>query len=263
MRMEIGFYKYQGAGNDFIILDNRSGEYDNLQVPQVHLLCDRRFGVGADGLMMLNQHPEQSFEMKYFNADGKEGSLCGNGGRCIVAFAHKLGLIDKKAVFEAVDGPHEALLIRKDWVELKMNDVTEVERGYDFAVLNTGSPHYVKYADQVEELDVVSQGKAIRNNDRFATDGINVNFVEYGAEALLIRTYERGVEDETLACGTGITAAAIVVGGNQNRAYSIPVKARGGELLVRYEKLNDQHFTNIWLCGPATFVYEGKINLAV
>jgi diaminopimelate epimerase len=168
-------------------------------------------------------------------------------------------MIKDKATFLAVDGLHEAILVKDDWVELKMNDVSRIERGYDFAILDTGSPHYVKYTDHLDDVDVVGKGKSIRYNDRFSEQGINVNFVEYGSDALHIRTYERGVEDETLACGTGVTAAAIVVAGNQNRAYTIPVQAKGGLLEVRYDKKDDQHYENIWLCGPATFVFEGKI----
>lgn len=259
--MTIHFYKYQGVGNDFIILDNRSGQYSDLTTAQINFLCNRRFGIGADGVMTFNLHPEAAFEMKYYNADGKEGSLCGNGGRCIIAFARKLDLIKDKVTFLATDGLHEGILKVDGWVELKMNDVTHIERGYDFAILDTGSPHYVKYTDRLEELDVVGKGKAVRFNDRFSAEGINVNFVEYGSDALHIRTYERGVEDETQACGTGVTAAAIVVAGNQNMAYTIPVKARGGDLVVRYHKKDDQHYEDIWLCGPAKFVFEGEVEL--
>lgn len=261
--MTIQFYKYQGAGNDFVILDNRSGAYSGLTEEQIRFLCDRRFGVGADGLMSINVHPEADFEMKYYNADGKDGSMCGNGGRCIISFANKCGIVGDKARFLAVDGMHEGVLLEDGWVDLKMNDISQVERGYDFAILDTGSPHYVKYVDRLEEFDVVGKGKAIRNNERFAAAGINVNFVEYGSEALHIRTYERGVEDETLACGTGVTAAAIVVAGNQNIGYTIPVKARGGMLEVRYQKKDDQHFEDIWLSGPAKFVFEGSLSLPV
>jgi len=259
--MTIQFHKYQGAGNDFVVLDNRDGTYNDLTTAQVHFLCDRHFGVGADGLMSLNLHEEADFEMKYYNADGKEGSMCGNGGRCIVAFAARLGIITDRARFMAVDGMHEALLRPDGWVELKMKDVTHIERGYDFAILDTGSPHYVKYVERLEEQNVVEKGKAVRYNERFSAEGINVNFVEYGAEALHIRTYERGVEDETWACGTGVTAAAIVVAGNQHQAYRIPVKARGGNLEVRYLKKDDQHYEDIWLCGPASFVYTGAIDI--
>lgn len=260
-KMKLFFQKYQGAGNDFIILDNRECLYDALTTEQVNFLCDRRFGIGADGLMLLNTHAETDFEMKYFNADGREGSMCGNGGRCLAAFAHALGLIKDHTQFMAIDGLHEAILKDNGWVELKMQDVSRIERNRDTAILDTGSPHYVKYMDRLAEVDVVAEGRKVRYNDRFAQNGINVNFVEYGPDALMIRTYERGVEDETLACGTGITAAAIVAAGNLNQAYEIPVKARGGNLAVRFDKIDDQHYSNIWLCGPAKFVFEGTIEL--
>jgi diaminopimelate epimerase len=259
--MKAHFWKYHGAGNDFVIFDNRSGEFNTLSILQLRFLCHRHFGIGGDGLMMLQDHPEADFEMKYFNSNGREGSMCGNGGRCIAAFAKRLGIIGDKTNFMAVDGLHEATLITDSWVELKMHDITSIERGYDFAILDTGSPHYVKYTDGLDELDVVSEGKAVRYNERFSKQGINVNFIQYGADALHIRTYERGVEDETMACGTGITAAAIVAAGNQNTSYVIPIKANGGKLEVRYDKKDDQHFENIWLCGPATFSFEGDIEI--
>lgn len=259
--MKFHFYKYQGAGNDFIILDNREGQFNDLSIRQRLLLCHRHFCIGADGLMLLNAYPEADFEMKYYNADGKESSMCGNGGRCIVAFAKKLGVIKSKANFMAIDGLHEAVLVKDDWVELKMKDVNGVELGEDFAILDTGSPHYVKYTEFLGDVDVVKEGRAIRNSKRFAKEGINVNFLEYGSNALLVRTYERGVENETLACGTGVTAAAIVVAGNQNKSYTIPVKTNGGDLEVRFDKKDAQHFENIWLCGPATYVFEGEIGL--
>lgn len=257
--MHLHFYKYQGAGNDFVILDNRSGNYSGLTTEQIQFLCARRFGIGSDGLMMLNEHPEVAFEMKYFNADGKPGSMCGNGGRCIVAFAKKLGLIEEKVSFMAFDGLHEAVLIKDNWVELKMSDVNGVEFGNDFAILDTGSPHYVKYTEYLGDVDVVKEGKSIRNSSRFIKEGINVNFVEYGTSALLVRTYERGVENETMACGTGVTAAALIVAGNQNIPYTIPVKTNGGDMEVRFDKISQQEFKNIWLCGPADFVFEGEM----
>jgi diaminopimelate epimerase len=259
--MTVNFWKYQGAGNDFVILDNREGQFSSLSILQRRFICHRHFCIGGDGLMLLQNHPEADFEMKYYNSNGKEGSLCGNGGRCIVAFAKKMGLIGTETRFMAVDGIHEAKLVTDSWVELRMNDVTQVERQYDFAVLDTGSPHYVKYTDELDEMDVVQVGRSIRNSERFRKKGINVNFVQYGDDALHIRTYERGVEDETLACGTGITAAAIVAAGNQNKAYQIPIKANGGQLEVRFDKKDDQHFENIWLCGPAVHAFEGTVRI--
>lgn len=259
--MRIHFYKYQGAGNDFVMLDNREGQYDALTLEQINFLCDRRFGIGADGLIMLNKHPEVDFEMKYFNADGREGSMCGNGGRCLTAFAHNLQLINDHTRFMAVDGIHEAVITDNGWIQLKMQDVNKVERTADTAILNTGSPHFVKYAERVENIPVVEEGRRIRYGERFAREGINVNFVEFDKEGLKVRTYERGVEDETLACGTGVTAAAIAIAGNRNQSYTVPVKAKGGSLEVRYDKIDDQHFENIWLCGPANFVFEGDVEV--
>jgi len=259
--MAIRFCKYQGAGNDFVLLDNREGTYNGLSAADIHFLCSRRFGVGADGLMMLNRGTGTDFIMKYFNADGPEGSMCGNGGRCIVAFAARLGIISGHTTFQAVDGWHEAMIRPDGWVELKMGDITQVERGEGFMVLDTGSPHYVRYVEDLEREPVAEKGRAIRTSERFREKGINVNFVQKTGDTLKIRTYERGVEDETWACGTGVTAAAIVTADDLPGEYRIPVKARGGDLEVRFEKIDDQHFRNVWLAGPATFVYSGEITL--
>ncbi len=262
--MEMPFFKYQGAGNDFVIVDQRNQPWidpDNQSL--VARLCDRRFGVGGDGLMLLVDHPGYDFEMIYFNADGHPGSMCGNGGRCIVAFAKKMGLFSEETHFLAVDGPHRARMPRPEWVELHMTDVTAVETAPDFYYLDTGSPHYVEFVPALGQVDVVPRGRAIRYNDRFREVGTNVNFVERRADGLYIATYERGVEDETLACGTGVTAAALVSSlesAADETDLEIPVFARGGDLSVRFRR-EGQRFTNIWLCGPATFVFSGQINL--
>jgi diaminopimelate epimerase len=264
MRMDMPFFKYQGAGNDFVIVDQRDQTWidpDNKLL--VARLCDRRFGIGGDGLMLLLDHPDYDFEMVYFNADGRPGSMCGNGGRCIVAFAKKTGLVREEAHFLAVDGPHRARMPRPEWVELHMNDVPAVETGPDFYYLDTGSPHYVQFVPTLDQVDVVPRGRAIRYNDRFREQGTNVNFVERRSGGLYIATYERGVEDETLACGTGVTAAALVSSlesGADAAHQEIPVYARGGDLSVRFRR-EGQRFTDIWLCGPATFVFSGQINL--
>ncbi|GAA4308278.1 diaminopimelate epimerase [Compostibacter hankyongensis] len=257
--MQIHFYKYQGAGNDFVVLDNREGIYDGLSTAQIHFLCDRRFGIGADGLMMLNPHTEGDFEMRYFNADGREGSMCGNGGRCLVAFARHRELIGTSTRFYAVDGWHEAHIQDDGWVSLKMQDVGEVERSGDDFVLDTGSPHYVRFVPDVDAVDVWRSGRDIRYNERFSGEGINVNFVQRTDGGLKIRTYERGVEAETLACGTGVTAAAIAAAGDQPGSHAVAVNARGGRLEVRYRQTDEQHFTDVWLCGPAAYVFEGNI----
>lgn len=259
--MEIRFYKYHGAGNDFIIIDNRKFGFFAATIEQIAYMCNRRFGIGADGLMLLQENPDLDFEMRYFNSDGREASMCGNGGRCIVALASRLGIIGKYAKFLAVDGIHEAEVLDSDQVNLKMSDVgriSELEGGF---FLDTGSPHFVKFVDDIGKVDVYNEGKTIRYSETFRKEGTNVNFVEEGDNWLTVYTYERGVEDETLACGTGITASALcaalrtgAINGNFN------VKAKGGDLSVSFEK-SGYGFRNIWLKGPAAYVFEGNITL--
>ncbi len=260
--MKIEFFKYQGTGNDFILLDNRESIYTGITPKQVNLLCNRRFGIGADGLMLLNNKEGFDFEMKYFNSDGKEGSMCGNGARCILKFASMLGIKKSSYNFTAVDGIHEAEIDLNGEIRLKMNDVDGVEDFSNHYVLDTGSPHYVKTTADVMQVDVVAEGRAIRNSKEFAAEGINVNFVEtLDEDRIYVRTYERGVEDETLSCGTGVTAAALISAHNDNGFNRVEVKTTGGRLSVEFEKLSDNQFTNIWLCGPAEMVYKGEINL--
>ena len=261
--MAIPFTKYQGAGNDFIVIDQREKAYiHHDDQALVARYCDRHFGVGADGLMVLQHHDVFDFEMVYFNADGYLGSMCGNGGRCIVAFAKRLGIITDTAHFLAVDGPHKATISKKDWVSLRMNDVQSIEQGTDYHFLDTGSPHYIRFVPNVREVDVVKEGGKIRYNERFAQEGTNVNFVELVGQTLHIATYERGVEDETLACGTGITAAVLAQALRINSPEGIlqhtDVKAKGGNLSVQFRRIGDA-FTDIWLNGPATFVFDGKM----
>jgi diaminopimelate epimerase len=255
--MKIHFYKYHGAGNDFILVDNRGLTFDADNISLIALICDRRFGIGADGLMLLQNHPPYDFEMRYFNSDGREASMCGNGGRCIVAFAGSLGLIGNTTRFLAVDGPHEALLETDNEVNLHMSDVQKIETiGRDF-FLNTGSPHYVRFMEDLSTLDVCVEGRKIRYNDRFSQEGTNVNFVLQKENHLTVYTYERGVEDETLACGTGITASVLCAGyrtGISKGTFS--VSAKGGNLQVSFGH-NNGIFTDIWLKGPARFVFEG------
>lgn len=259
--MTIHFYKYQGTGNDFIILDNRNGEYQDLTTEQINRLCNRRFGIGADGLMMLNNKEGYDFEMKYFNADGREGSMCGNGGRCIVKFASHLDIVRSVYRFIAYDGMHEAEIDSDGIVSLKMQDVGEIEKEHGDAVLNTGSPHYVKVVPSVTEMDVVKKGREIRYSKAFEKDGINVNFVELSQEPdkISVRTYERGVEDETYSCGTGVTASAIVCYHNESGFNEVEVTTPGGRLSVEFDKTGPSRFENIWLCGPAEKVFEGSI----
>lgn len=257
------FYKYQGTGNDFVMIDQREMQQLTRQdVLKIEHLCDRRFGIGADGLILLQNHEGYDFEMIYFNADGRESSMCGNGGRCIVAFAKQLGIIEERANFLAIDGEHEALVRPDGWVELKMGDVPNVESGTDFFYLNTGSPHYVTFVDEVERFDVVGEGRAIRNSQRFKREGTNVNFVEATPEGIAVATYERGVEDETLSCGTGVTAAALAyyLQAENKQQRSVAIQSKGGHLEVRFEP-NEKGFKNIWLCGSATFVFSGDIEI--
>jgi diaminopimelate epimerase len=260
--MKIEFYKYQGTGNDFILLDNREDIYNAITNEQVKFLCDRHFGIGADGLMLLNNNEEYDFEMIYYNADGKPGSMCGNGGRCIVQFASMLGIKKKEYRFLATDGAHEAEIDLEKEVSLKMKDVTDVNFTLNNFLLNTGSPHYVVYVKDVESEDVVTEGRKIRHSKDFAKEGVNVNFVQIiSDDEIYVRTYERGVEDETLSCGTGVTASALVSAHNDKGFNRVEVKTKGGRLSVEFEKNSETEFTNIWLSGPAMKVFSGVINL--
>lgn len=260
--MQIAFYKYQGTGNDFVILENRNQQYNGLTAKQVKQICNRRFGVGADGLMLLNSHPELDFEMIYFNADGNTSSMCGNGGRCLVQFARDRGMHKSTYTFMAIDGEHEAEFDMHNVVRLKMQDVNQVEYHSGHAVLNTGSPHFVKFANNVEDIDVVETGRDIRHSKDFEQEGINVNFVEtIKQDGIFVRTYERGVEDETLSCGTGVTASALMNAHNEKGFNRVEVKTPGGHLSVEFNKIDDEHFDNIWLCGPAELVYTGVIEV--
>ncbi len=265
--MQIPFHKYQGAGNDFIVLDQRERIWINAtETDRIARLCDRRFGIGADGLLLLEKEEGYDFRMVYFNADGRLSSMCGNGGRCIIAFARYLGLIGETARFLAVDGPHQARILPDSRVELQMGDVKVVERGDDYYYLDTGSPHYVRFVADAFAVDTVAEGRNIRYNERFALTGTNVNFVSIvPPHGVRISTYERGVEGETLACGTGITAAALAYYLHQGQTYltvaEVPVEAKGGDLAVRFQPLPQGGFTDIWLIGPAERVFGGEVVL--
>ena len=257
--MQINFSKYQGTGNDFILIDNRNANI-TLTTAQINKLCHRRFGIGADGLMLLENAAGYDFKMVYFNADGNEGSMCGNGGRCLVKFAHDLGLNRNEYNFIATDGPHTAFIDDKNLVHLKMKQVNSVETHGGYDLLNTGSPHYVKMVYELDNYAVVEEGRRIRYGQRFKDQGVNVNFVETrGNSRIYVRTYERGVEDETMSCGTGVTAAALVNAHNDRGYNHIDIKTPGGNLFVEFEKLGDELFDNIWLCGPAQKVFEGVL----
>ncbi|MBZ9651044.1 diaminopimelate epimerase [Psychroflexus montanilacus] len=257
--MDLHFYKYQGTGNDFVLIDNRTSNFKN-DTKIIKKLCDRRFGVGADGLILLeNSSLDLSdFKMVYFNADGNESTMCGNGGRCIVAFAKKLGVIESETTFEAIDGLHSAT-IKDGFVNLKMVDVPTVNLSKEASFLDTGSPHHVAFVDDVYDFDVFTQGRRIRNLPNYeAIKGTNVNFIQIKEGVVHVRTYERGVEDETLSCGTGVTAAAITAK-MSNKIEDLPVKVitKGGTLEVDFEVEGPNAVKNIWLKGPATFVFEG------
>jgi diaminopimelate epimerase len=260
--MKIQFAKYQGTGNDFVIMDNRDKKYNSLTKDQIEFLCNRRFGIGADGLMLLNAHPDYDFEMKYYNSDGRESTMCGNGGRCLTKFANDIGIIQSGYKFIAIDGEHEASINLDGIVALKMNDVNSVYYNHGNFVLNTGSPHFVALTNDVMPLDVFKKGREIRYSDDFKEEGINVNFVQQTEEPdkIIVRTYERGVEDETYSCGTGVTASALVCSHNDNGFNRVEVQTKGGALSVEYDKIGDS-YKNVWLNGPAVKVFEGVIEI--
>ena len=258
--MKYQFYKYQGAGNDFVVIDNRLQHFDGNNARLIEFLCHRRFGVGADGLMTLEEVKGYDFKMAYYNSDGYEASMCGNGGRCIVAFAQKLGLIDKTTRFLAADGVHDAIITNDRMVNLHMIDVPAIQALVDGYFLNTGVPHVVHFVDDLHVVDVEIEGRQLRYDARFQPEGANANFVKQEGNHLTVYTYERGVECETLACGTGITAAALSAAfktGQTEGKYTI--RAKGGELEVSYKR-KGQTFSDIWLKGPAEMVYEGIID---
>ncbi len=262
--MLLTFYKYQGTGNDFIMVDNRLNSFPKENTQLIEQLCDRRFGIGADGLILLENHTTDDFKMVYFNSDGNESSMCGNGGRCLVAFAKQLGIIQATAEFEAVDGYHFAKIIGDKMVSLQMKDVDRIAVHQDYSFLNTGSPHHVQVVSDLINLDVKTEGAKIRYSDLYGKAGSNINFVhQLENDIFAVRTYERGVEDETLSCGTGVTAVAIAMhqtGKTNNNTIDLNVE--GGKLKVQFDVDNGK-YTNVFLIGPATFVFEGTIDLAI
>ncbi len=261
--MTIQFDKYQGAGNDFVILDNRSGNYTELSPVQIALLCDRHKGIGADGLILIHADSKSDFYMQYFNSDGNESTLCGNGGRCAVAFAYEKEIIKNSTTFSAVDGLHTAIYTSPLKVKLEMNDVAEFYQSGTAIITNTGSPHYVQLVEDVDSIDVQKEGAAVRYSDAFKPGGLNVNFVQKeDTTHYKIRTYERGVEGETLACGTGTVAAALAMHYTKVSAEGTELhfKALGGNLTVTFEKTAGRYHS-IFLIGPAAFVFSGSIEL--
>ena len=259
--MKTDFYKYQGAGNDFVIIDNRQLLFPKNDNELIKRICDRKFGIGADGLMLLEDSGHSDFKMIYYNADGHEGSMCGNGGRCIVAFAKSLGMFDQKTSFEALGETYSAT-VGNDLVNLKMTDVREIQIHPDHVFLDTGSPHHISFTDNVSQLDVFKVGREIRYGAPYNDRGTNVNFVQkINEHTFKVRTYERGVEDETLSCGTGVTAAALAsFHMNKTISKSIDIQTLGGDLTIEFEKENDV-YTNIILTGPASFVFKGSITI--
>ncbi len=259
----ITFCKYHGAGNDFILIDNRNKTFDIHNYEYIRHLCHRRFGIGADGLMLLENDKDTDFNMRFYNSDGYEGTMCGNGGRCIVAFAHRLGIAKGSTTFNSPDGLHYAEISGSGstlTINLKLSDVDDITIGDGYYFMNTGSPHYVQLLESLKDFDVVGEGRRIRYSPLLAPDGANINFGELKDDHILVATYERGVEDETYACGTGSTATAIAVSihtGSNKNVYDI--KTKGGDLKVRFEKVAEGKYRNIWLEGPATFVFEGTV----
>jgi diaminopimelate epimerase len=260
------FFKYHGTGNDFVMVDQREQRYlDGSEQALIARLCHRHFGIGADGLILLQLREGYDFEMVYFNSDGRPSSMCGNGARCTVAFAHALGIRQDHYHFLAPDGPHQASLPRENWAEVEMKSVGSIEAGKGFYFVDTGSPHYVRFVADVNEIDTVQEGRSVRYSERFRSEGTNVNFVAKNETGLQISTYERGVENETLSCGTGVTAAAITAAQHRNLPpgeYRTAVHAKGGELVVRFRKTEEGQYYDIWLCGPAKEVFQGSIALS-
>ncbi len=260
--MKLHFYKYQGTGNDFVMIDNRSNFFPKDNRDLISNLCHRRFGIGADGLILLENDSETDFRMVYYNSDGNESTMCGNGGRCLVAFAKQIGVIKNTTTFNAVDGLHSASVGADGIVSLQMIDVDTINQNAGYTFLNTGSPHHIQVVDDLKNFDVKQKGAEIRYGDLYGNAGSNINFVKkIDEDTFSLRTYERGVEDETLACGTGATAAAIAMNATgQTHATSIKMNVEGGKLSVTFDKEGEK-YTNVFLNGPAEFVFEGTIEI--
>jgi diaminopimelate epimerase len=260
--MQLEFYKYQGTGNDFVMIDNRSNTFPKENNQLVALLCDRRFGIGADGLILLDNDTDTDFRMVYYNSDGNLSSMCGNGGRCLVAFAKKLNVIQDETTFIATDGLHYATVAADGIVSLQMIDVDEIKNTAEYSFLNTGSPHHVQLVADLEHYNVKENGAAIRYGELYGQDGSNINFVKKIDDTTFsLRTYERGVEDETLACGTGATAVAIAMNATgKTDLNAINLNVEGGKLAVSFDK-EDGKYTNVFLKGPAEFVFKGTMDI--
>ena len=260
--MKIAFSKYQGTGNDFVMIDNRANFFPKENNKLIEHLCNRRFGIGGDGLILLENDLETNFKMVYFNSDGNQSTMCGNGGRCLVAFAKKLEIIENKATFIAVDGLHHATINENDIVSLQMQDITEIKIEPDFVFLNTGSPHHVTMVENLHIYNVKENGSRIRNSELYGKAGSNINFVtQMNDSEFTIRTFERGVEDETLSCGTGATATAIAMHATHKTASNIiKINVEGGKLEISFTKW-ENNYVSIFLTGQAEFVFDGKIDI--
>jgi diaminopimelate epimerase len=257
--MQFPFTKYQGTGNDFVIIDNRALRFPKEDVSLIEKICTRRFGVGADGLMLVENADGYAFRMVYYNADGRQSTMCGNGGRCIAAFAVSHGIAPQAGQFVAIDGPHDYSFTEEGQVQLKMIDVSSIERIENDLIMNTGSPHFVRFTTNVAGCDMVQIGRSVRYSDRFKDGGINVNVVELGEDHAQMRTYERGVEDETYSCGTGTVAVALSVALKKEiHSGTVAISTRGGALKVHFQREGNE-FKEIYLEGPATKVYSGVL----
>ncbi len=254
--MKIQFQKYQGTGNDFILIDNRNGAFPANDLKLITRMCDRKFGIGSDGLILIQNHTVQDFNMVFFNPDGSK-SLCGNGSRCAVSFANHLGLAGQKTRFLTTDGEHDAFFDETGMIHFSLHDVKEVKQFGDDLFIDTGSPHYIRFVKDLKNLDVITEGRKIRYDPKFAPGGTNVNFVELQENFIAVRTYERGVENETLSCGTGVTACALAA---TKKGFKSPVRisTSGGNLEVSFEQTSPDEFRNIYLAGPVKKVFEGE-----
>ena len=265
--MKIQFYKYQGTGNDFVMIDNRDRCIDNYDSEFISNLCDRKYGIGSDGLILIEDNNDLDFTMKYFNSDGSELGMCGNGARCVTQFAKKLGIINNSAIFQASDGAHHAEIINNNYVRVKMNDIDMsnydlIDKNFDNIYLHNGSPHLIINSNDIDKIDVFNEGRKIRYGDKYKDEGVNINFVDFISNSSLckVRTYERGVEGETLSCGTGAVAVAVVLNYSKiTNKEEIIISMKGGNLKVSFNRLGD-NFSNIWLYGDVAEIYKGEIN---
>ena len=254
--MIIEFYKYQGTGNDFIIIDDRKNVFNEKDNNLISALCERKMGIGADGLILLRNDPKYDFNMIYFNSDGNESTMCGNGGRCIISLAQSLNIINERTLFNAIDGMHKGIILDKV-IKIKMNDVSKIQKIDNGVMINTGSPHYIELVDDIEKIDLEKRGKEINSSRFFIKDGVNVNFVQANQD-IYMRTYERGVNSETLSCGTGAVAASIALHNmNLIKDNTIQINTRGGSLEVSFD-LDNCNYHNVWLSGEVNLVYVGE-----